>query len=119
MTNGLEVTTLGYENVNFAEVVEKELKSPDSLQNNEKILLHTHPQLWRAELINLKKRTEFQLTSSSARQFALYKDRHTNRLTEAAYIDKLQVERTWRCNATRFLQQVEMKITYTKTIPHD
>lgn len=119
MTNGLENTTLGYENVNFAEIVEKELKAPDSLQNDEKILLHENPQLWRAELVNLKKRTEFQLTSSSARQFTLYKDRHTNKLTETDYIGKLQVEKSWRCNATRFLQQVEMKITYTKTIQHD
>ena len=119
MTNGLQTITLGYDNINFSELVEKELKSPQALSNDETILLHQEANNWRAELINMKKRTEFQLTSSKARRFTLYKDRMNNRLTETEYIDKLQAETAWRCNATRFLQQLEMKISYTKSLSHD
>jgi len=114
MTDGGDIQTIGYSPIQFSELVEKELKTPDSLTKNELSYLKTHKPYWRSELINLKKRTEFQLTSSKARQFSLYKEKINNKLTEAQYVDKLQVEKSWRCNATRFVQQLEFKISEVK-----
>ena len=115
MTDGLTEITLGYSPVQLSELVEKELKSPTILSQDELSYLHAHKTLWHAELVNMKKRTEFQLTSSKARQFSLYKERLNNKLTEIEYVDKLQTERSWRCNATRFIQQLESRISYVKT----
>lgn len=119
MTEGLKVLTLGYSPVQLSEIVEKELKSTDSLTEKELSYLRSNKPLWYAELVNMKKRTEFQLTSSKTRQFSLYKEKVHNKLTEKEYVDKLQVEKSWRCNATRFIQQIETRISNVKTTHYD
>lgn len=119
MTDGLKNITLGYSPVQLSELVEKELKSAESLNKDELRYLHDHKNYWHAELVNMKKRTEFQLTSSKARQFSLYKERLNKKLTEIEYVDKLQVEKSWRCNATRFVQQIESRISHVKTTSYD
>lgn len=119
MTDGLNNVTLGYSQVQLAEIVEKELKAPHSLTQDELSYLYSNKSSWRTELINMKKRTEFQLTSSKARQFSLYKDRLNKKLTESEYASSLHTEKAWRCNATRFIQQLELRISHVKTPDND
>jgi hypothetical protein len=119
MTDGIQTETIGYSPVQISEIVEKDLKSPSSLTPKELNYLKTNKKTWYSELVNMKKRTEFQLTSSKTRQFSLYKDKLNKKLTEIEYVDKLQVEKTWRCNATKFVQQIESRLSYIKTATND
>jgi hypothetical protein len=114
MTAGLVSMTLGYNPLEFSDLVERELKGA-SVSPHERAYLNSNIEAWRAELITCKRRTEMNFTSSKARSFSLYHQRQTNQLTEEMYLDRLNQERVWRCNASRFLLQVEQKLQKLKT----
>jgi hypothetical protein len=113
MTAGL--VTLGYDALQLSDLIDRDLKG-SSVGEQEKIYLQTHPSIWKAELIRYKKRTEMQFTSSKARSFTLYKEYCTQQLSHAEYLAKLNDEKVWRCNAARFLQQVELKLQEIKAL---
>src|SRR5688500_5567617 len=76
--------------------------------------LAAHPSLWLDELINLKRRTETQMTSCNTRKFRLYCDYRSGELSLSEYNTKLLGEKVWKTNASRFIQQVEAKIASLK-----
>jgi hypothetical protein len=113
MTAGL--LTLGYDALQFSDLVDRDLKG-SAVEEQEKIYLHTHLPAWRSELIRYKKRTEMQFTSSKARSFSLYQSFSKKDLLYEDYLVKLNSEKIWRCNAARFLQQIELKLQEIKVL---
>ena len=104
----------GYSSLEISEIVERELKSPQLLTEMEMKFLDEHVSLWKSELIDMKKRTEMQLTSNSARMYNLYVQYINKDLTHQTYIGSLNERRIWKVNATRFLQQLEHRIQRLK-----
>lgn len=108
----LDNTTHGYD-LWFTDLVDRELKgAPVNEQDTE--YLAVHRDAWKCELINLKKRTETQFTSSKARTFTLYRKLHNKELTYMEYVNQLSEQRIWRVNASRYLQQIESKLQLLK-----
>jgi hypothetical protein len=114
--SGLQSIDLGYDSLEFSDLVDRELKGT-LVNSNERGYLEQHKIQWRATLIDYKKRTEMQFTSSAARRFTLYQEHLKGKLTEAQYIEKIGQENVWRCNAARFLQQVEARLQWFKYAP--
>lgn len=113
MTAGLK--TPGYDALQLSDLVDRDLKG-SLVGEQEKLYLKKNPVLWRAELVRYKKRTEMQFTSSKARSFTLYKEYSSKLLSKDEYLAKLNDEKVWRCNAARFLQQVEGKLQEIKAL---
>lgn len=111
--SGLQQVDLGYDTLEFSDLVDRELKG-SLVADNEREYLDQHRNQWRAALIDYKKRTEMQFTSSSARRFSLYQDHMLGKLTASDYVERLSSEKVWRCNAARFLQQVETRLQWFK-----
>lgn len=114
MTAGL--IDLGYNVLQFIDLVDRELKG-QPITEQEAIYLDQNKERWRSELINYKKKTEMQFSSSTQRSYKLYQLYINEELTRAEYVDKLNQEKIWRVNAARFLQQVETKLQRIK-YPH-
>lgn len=98
------------------ELTDKDLKSPTSLTQSERLFLSDRPRSWYNHLVSLKKRTEYQLTSSNARRFSLYHSYVAGTIDKSQYFNKLQEEKTWKCNAARFVQQIEIRLSEVKTL---
>ena len=111
MTAGL--IDLGYNVLQFIDLVDRELKG-QSITEQEAIYLEQNKDRWRSELINYKKKTEMQFSSSTQRAYKLYQLYMDQELTRTEYVDKLNQEKIWRVNAARFLQQVETKLQRIK-----
>lgn len=116
MSSPIQTATLGHDQLFFNELVDKDLKGTISQQDRS--ILVADSNRWRSQLICLKRRTEMQFTSSKARSFTLYKEYSESVLSYPEYIDKLSKEKEWRCNAARFLQQIEVRIQEIRSI-HD
>lgn len=97
----------------FKDLVDRDLKG-SSVSEDERLWLITCKDLWRCELINYKKKTEMQFSSSRQRSHKLYQQYLLYELTHLEYVDKLNQEKVWRVNAARFLQQVETKLQRIK-----
>ncbi len=108
MSTGEQIP-LGYNSLEFADLVDRELKGVQ-MSHTEREYLNAHPNMWRSALIDLKNKTQMGFTSSKARSFTLYRRYKTNQITHLEYIDKLEDEKVWRCNASRFLNQVESRL---------
>lgn len=102
------------DDLTVADIVDRELKN--SVTEDERDFLFSSFALWRSHLLRLKKRTEMQFTSSKARRFSLYCDHTSGSLSLSEYLDKLLKEREWRCNAARYLQQIELKLQELKVV---
>ena len=114
MSSHSQSIDLGYDQALFAELVDKDLKG--SISQNDRTILSSSPYAWRSQLICLKRRTEMQFTSSKARSFTLYKQYSEGILSYNEYVDKLSKEKEWRCNAARFLQQIELRIQEARSL---
>lgn len=109
----LVLKPLGYSELEFIDLVDRELKGA-SVSEQEKQYLKESKNRWRSELINYKKKTEMQFSSSSQRSHRLYQQYFNQELTRKEYVDKLNQEKIWRVNAARFLQQIETKLQRMK-----
>lgn len=78
--------------------------------------LEAHSQLWYNELITLKRKTETQLTSSHTRSFQSYLSYCKKEIEIDVYNEKIAEEKVWKTNATRFVQQIEVKILQAKQL---
>ncbi len=105
----------GYDLSQFVELVDRELKG-SPISEDELTYLYTYKDIWRSELINYKKKTEMQFSSSAQRSHRLYQQYMNHELTHAEYVDRLNQEKVWRVNAARFLQQVETKLQRIKYV---
>jgi hypothetical protein len=114
MSNSDQNVYLGYNELYFNEIVDKDLKG--SISSSERSYLVSNPAIWKSQLVCLKRRTEMQFTSSKARSFSLYREFSQGALPYPEYVDKLNKEKEWRCNAARFLQQIEIRIQETKAL---
>lgn len=114
MSSQLQTSTLGHDQLFFNELVDKDLKG--IISHQDRSILTTDLTRWKSQLICLKRRTEMQFTSSKARSFTLYKEYSESVLSYPEYIDKLSKEKEWRCNAARFLQQIEVRIQEIKSL---
>lgn len=93
----------------FREIVDRNLKQVP-VSESELLYLRDHPGAWKYELVNFKKRTETQFTSSRARMLSSYADCYNKITTYPQYLILLHDERVWRVHAAKFLQLVEKKI---------
>ena len=106
--------TSGYDLVDISDIVDKDLRNSASVE--ELSVLSNNVVAWRSQLLNLKRRAEMQFTSSSSRTFNLYVQFTKGELSREDYHDKLSKEKEWRCNTSRFLQQIEMKLREVKSL---
>lgn len=103
---------MSYDNY-VQELVDKDLKGVITVE--EKQVLISNSTNWRDILLQMKKRTEMQFTSSKARSFEIYSDYRSKNITHEDFLNKTSVELKWRVNAARFLQQVEKKLQEVKS----
>lgn len=96
------------------ELVDKDLKG--TITQIEAALLETHVDVWRTNLLKMKKRTEMQFTSSKSRSFDIHRDYCEHIITHEQFVDRVSTEKRWRVNAARFLQQVEAKLQEIKNV---
>lgn len=113
MTISSNIADTGHALLQFKDLVDRDLKG-SSISEDEQLWLFTYKDLWRCELINYKKKTEMQFSSSRQRSHKLYQQYLLHELTHLEYVDKLNQEKVWRVNAARFLQQVETKLQRIK-----
>ena len=96
----------------FAELVEDDLKSFSS--PSEEILVN--PLLWRYHLLLLKRKTETQFTSSKTRSFSLHRSFSSGSISFSQYHNLILKEKEWRINANKFLESIESRLGYIKTL---
>ena len=98
----------------LTELVHKDLKGLAT--ENELEVLKLDPESWRAELIKIKLSCQSQLSASKARRFQRYNQLHSGEIEVQEYLDWYGEELVWRVNATRALQQVEVKLQDIKIL---
>lgn len=102
----------GYGDYDIAELVDKDLKNVSS--TDELAFLKSHVDMWRNELIQLKKRLEMQFTSLQVSNFTSYTQYCAKEISYSDYTKTIHANKLKRVNAARFLQQVELKLLQLK-----
>jgi hypothetical protein len=97
----------------FSETVQKELKN--EADDKELQLLQNNRTKWRSELLNNKHACENQFVAQRARLFENHRLYTLNLITQDVYLQVISQEKAWKCNAVRFLQQIESKLREINT----
>lgn len=97
----------------FNKCVEDNLRNQSTPKQD--LFLYTDPQRWLNELLMMKRRTETQMSSSKSRSFNCHVDYAQGVLTKDEFHACVQEEKSWRVNANRFIQQIEMKLIEVKS----
>lgn len=92
----------------FIDIVERDLQ--DKATSAELDVLHENLSQWKTVLLDKKKRTEMQFTSSNARMFEIHKLNVERQVSYSEWLNRLGKEKVWRVNANRFLQQIESRL---------
>lgn len=92
----------------IAEYTDRELRG--QADEEEIKYLEANRSAWLAELVNIKRRAETQMTSCRARRFALHQSYSEGDIELKEFNGKMDKENIWRTNANRFLQQIEYKM---------
>lgn len=92
----------------FTDAVERDLQGKATEEDLQ--FLYTNLPQWKAVLLDKKKRTEMQFTSSGARMFEIHKLYTENEISYSEWLNRHAKEKVWRVNANRFLQQIEARL---------
>ena len=119
MTLVVENITLPQDEVDFDELVERELRDQATLDEKQYLLDHKHQ--WRQALLILKKKSEVQFTACRARRFSAIQRYQTARYDERYSVtqldqihketlESLRKEQDWKHKANFFLFNIESRL---------
>lgn len=91
-----------------SEIVRADLRGDAKV--SERTWLADNKSMWRTELIRMKLSCESQMVASKARRFQTHKRWVTKEIDQTQYLEEIESEKQWKCNANRFLQQIETKL---------
>lgn len=93
---------------NVSELVQADLKG--DISDDDVQYLKQHPNLWRSELLTMKLSCEAQMVAANARRFQNHYQWSSKEINSQKYYSNLNDEKTWKCHAARFLQQIENRL---------
>ena len=97
---------------NIAEYVDIDLRNLATEEQLE--YLRSHREEWRTELCLLKRKAETQMTNYKTRVFQLYLQQVKGEIPYVKYLTQLDVEKSWKTGANRFIQEIESKLAMIK-----